>query len=79
MLPFCKISSTNWGGRDKISRTCELEGLMVVGAPIDLKKFYTSQYKDYDNGNRLTGSFRLNTLQEVVKFPTAPRLIIISS
>ena len=71
VLPFCKIHSTDWGGRDKISRTCELEGFTVVGAPIDLKKSYTHRYEDYDNDSRLTGSFRFDELQEVVKFPVA--------
>ena len=71
VLPFCEISSTNWGGRDKISRTCKLEGFVAVGAPIDLKKFYAHMYEDYDCGSRMTGSFSFKQLQEVVKLPTA--------
>lgn len=71
MLPFCKIHSTDWGGRDKISRTCELEVFIVVGAPIDLKKSYTHRDEDYDNGSHLTGSFRFDELQEMVKLPVS--------
>lgn len=70
VLPFCKISSTDWGGRDDIHRTCELNGFVVVGDPIDLKKFYAHVYEDYDCGHRTTGSFRFNQLQEVVKLST---------
>lgn len=72
VLPFCDISSTDWCGRDKISRTCKLKGFVVVGAPIDLKKSYTHRYEDYDNGSLMTGSFSFSQLQEVVKLPQTP-------
>lgn len=69
VLPFCKISSTNWGGCDRIERTCEKESLKFVGDYIPLRESYAYMYEDYDNGNRLVGTFRFDRLHEVIKQP----------
>lgn len=69
VLPFCKISSTNWGGCDKIERTLEKENLEFVGDCITLRESYAYMYEDYDNGHRLVGNFRFNRVREVIKQP----------
>lgn len=67
VLPFCKISSTNWGGCDKIERTREKENLEFVGDYIPLRESYAYTYEDYDYCHRLVGTFRFNKLQEVTR------------